>query len=208
MTTVPVYNTEGKETEMLELSDAVFGVPIKEHVVAEVVEAQRASGRQLLAHVKERGEVRGGGRKPWRQKGTGRARHGSIRSPLWRGGGVTFGPRKARAYGKKINKKVRRAALRMVLSDKAANGKLVVIDALPVEGKTKVMAGLRKILPGSGRKMLISLDKKDDTVIRALSNLPKTDVISVKSLNVLDLLNREYLLVTKNAISVIEKIYS
>jgi large subunit ribosomal protein L4 len=207
MAQVPVYNSEGKEIEKLELSDAVFGVKVKEHVVAEAMHAQRAAGRPVLAHVKERGEVRGGGRKPWRQKGTGRARHGSIRSPLWRGGGVTFGPRKNRSYGKKINAKVRKSALRMVLTDKAKSGLFIVLDALPNDGKTKTVAAARKALPGSGRKVLIVMDVKDDAAIRAFSNLPKTDVISAKSLNVLDLLNHQYVLVPKRAVKVIEKVY-
>jgi len=204
---ISVYNKEGIEVEKLELSEAIFNVPVKENLVAEVAEMQRANSRQILAHVKERGEVRGGGRKPWRQKGTGRARHGSIRSPLWRGGGVTFGPRNSRVFNKKINKKVKEAVFRMILSDKAANDKLVVIDVIPASGKTKEMSQARKSLPGAGRKMMVALDKKDDAVIRALSNLPKTEIISVKSLNLLDLLKNEYLLVAKDAVKVIEKYY-
>ncbi len=186
---IPVYNAQGKEIEQLQVADGVFGVDVKEHIVAEVMHAQRAAGRTVLAHAQERSEVRGGGRKPWRQKGTGRARAGSTRSPLWKGGGVTFGPRKDRNFAVKVNKKVKKAALKMVLSDKASSGQLVVVDQLPADGKTKGMATLRKALPGGGRKALVALASKDENVLRALSNVPKTSAIAAQNVNVLDLLN-------------------
>lgn len=205
---IPVYNAEGKKVEQLQVADGVFGVDVKEHVVAEAMHAQRAGGRTTLAHAQERSEVRGGGRKPWRQKGTGRARAGSTRSPLWKGGGVTFGPRKNRNFAVKINKRVKKAALKMVLSDKVSSGQLVVVDQLPAEGKTKAMASLRNALPGGGRKALVALVSKDDKVMRALSNVPKTSTIAAQNVNVLDLLNNQYLLTTKEGVKLMEKTFA
>ncbi|MBI4098660.1 MAG: 50S ribosomal protein L4 [Candidatus Magasanikbacteria bacterium] len=208
MPQVSVYNHEGKTLETLEVSAKVFGVPVKEQVVAEAVFAQQAEHRVARAHTKTRGEVRGGGKKPWKQKGTGRARQGSIRSPQWRGGGIIFGPLKERVFAVKINKKVRQAALRMVLSDKVLSERLIVIDALPAEGKTKQMVAVRKALPGAGKKAMVVLNQKTDAVIRALSNVPRTDVMGARNLNVRDVLQHEYLIVEKSAISVIESLYA
>ncbi len=208
MPIISVYNHEGKEIEKLEVSRDVFGVTVKEQLVAEAAFAQRAASRVARAHTKTRGEVRGGGKKPWKQKGTGRARQGSIRSPQWRGGGIIFGPLKERVFSVKINKKVRQAALRMVLTDKVASERLIVIDALPVEGKTKQMVAVRKALPGAGRKTMVVLNQKTDGVIRALRNVPRTDVIGARNLNVLDVLTHEYIMVEKSAIPVIESLYA
>lgn len=208
MAHVSVYNSLGKEIEKLNVSDAVFAVKIKESVVAEAALAQQSNRRVAIADTKMRGEVRGGGIKPWKQKGTGRARHGSIRSPLWKGGGVTFGPTSDRSFLKKINKKTRQAALRMVLSDKVKEQKLIVIDALPSTGKTKDMALVRKALPGAGKRMMIALDKRVDAVTRTLANMPRTDVQSARSLNVVDLLAHEYILIEKSTVSVIESLYA
>lgn len=208
MPKVSVYNQEGKAVETLELSKQVFGVPVKEQVVAEAAFAQRAARRVARAHTKTRGEVRGGGKKPWKQKGTGRARQGSIRSPQWRGGGVIFGPRSERVFAVKINKKVRQAALRMVLTDKVLSERFIVIDALPAEGKTKQMVAMRKALPGAGKKTMVVLNQKADTVIRALRNVPRTDVVGARSLNVLDALVHEYVIVEKSTIPVIESLYA
>lgn len=208
MPQIPVYNQEGKEAGTLELSKAVFGVPVKEALVAEVALAQQANSRTSIAHTKMRGDVRGGGRKPWKQKGTGRARQGSIRSPQWRGGGIVFGPRSLRNFTVKINKKTRQAVLRMVLSDKVANQKLVVIDILPQDGKTKTMAMVRRALPGAGRKALVVLDTKDEPVIRAFANVPRTVTIAARSLNVVELLRHEYIIASKSAIAAIESVYA
>jgi len=135
---VNVYNQEGAVTGSQDLSDKVFGVKVKDEVVHQVAVAMMGNKRQVLAHAKGRSEVRGGGRKPWRQKGTGRARHGSIRSPLWVGGGVTFGPTKERNFSKKINIKMRRIAIRMCLSDRVKDGKLILLDGISIkDGKTK-----------------------------------------------------------------------
>ena len=207
MAELSVYNREGKEIEKISVSDAVFGVKIKEQVVTEAVLAQQANRRVAIADTKNRGEVRGGGIKPWRQKGTGRARHGSIRSPLWKGGGVTFGPTSNRAFARKINKKTRQAALRMVLSDKVRDHKLIVIDALPKLEKTKDAAVLRKALPGAMRPLMIALDKKDVAIIRVFTNIAKTNVQALRSLNVLDVLGSEYLLVQKNDLAMMAKHY-
>lgn len=208
MPKVAVYNHEGKETGTLELSKAVFGVPIKEQIVAAVVRGEETNRRQPIAHTKMRGDVRGGGRKPWKQKGTGRARQGSIRSPQWRGGGVIFGPRSERSFAVKINKKVRQAALRMVLSDKAADHKFVVVDGLPIDGKTKTMAAVRRALPGAGRPALVVLGAKNDAVIRGFRNVPRTATQSARSLNVVDLMRYEYIITSKDAIAVIESVYA
>lgn len=208
MPAVALYNHEGKEVGTLELSKAVFGVPVKETVVAAVAAAMQTNRRQPIAHTKMRGEVRGGGKKPWKQKGTGRARQGSIRSPQWRGGGIIFGPRSERSFAVKINKKVRQAALRMVLSDKAADGKFVVIDGLPTDGKTKTMVAVRKALPGAGRPALVVLGAKDEAVIRGFSNVARTETQSARSLNVVDLLRYEYVIVPKDAVTVIESVYA
>lgn len=208
MPAVALYNHEGKEVGTLELSKAVFGVPVKEEVVAAVAAGMQTNRRQPIAHTKMRGEVRGGGKKPWKQKGTGRARQGSIRSPQWRGGGIIFGPRSERSFTVKINKKVRQAALRMVLSDKAADGKFVVIDGLPTDGKTKTMVAVRKALPGAGRPALVVLGAKDDAVIHGFSNVPRTETQSARSLNVVDLLRYEYVIAPKDAVTVIESVYA
>lgn len=208
MPQVAVYNYDGKEIGVLELSKAVFGVPVKEQLVADVALAQQANKRVSIAHTKMRGDVSGGGKKPWKQKGTGRARQGSIRSPQWRGGGVVFGPRSERSFTVKINKKIRQTALRMVLSDKVANKKLVVVDLFPQDGKTKTMAVVRRVLPGAGRKALIVLDAKDALTLRALANVPRTVTIAARSLNVVDLMRHEYIIAPKSAIAAIESVYA
>ena len=138
MDSLKIYNQKGEEVGTQKISDAVFGVKAKVGVIAEVVRALMANRRQVLADTKKKGEVRGGGRKPWAQKGTGRARAGSIRSPLWRGGGITFGPTSERNFKLKINKKVKRLATRMVLSEKVKDNGLILVEQLAVEGsKTK-----------------------------------------------------------------------
>ena len=143
-----VYNLEGKATGEIELSDAIFGVKIKPEIVHQVFTAQMNNRREPWADTKKRGEVRGGGKKPWQQKGTGRARHGSIRSPIWKGGGVTFGPLSVRNYKTKINDKLRRLALKMCLSDKASGAALWVVEDFKfAEPKTKLFANFLKALP-------------------------------------------------------------
>ncbi|MFH1522311.1 MAG: 50S ribosomal protein L4 [Patescibacteria group bacterium] len=144
---IKVYNQKAEEVGDMKLSDKIFGVKVNEGLVHQAVVTQMANERQVLAHTKDKSEVRGGGRKPWRQKGTGRARTGSIRNPIWRGGGITFGPLKDRNFKKKINKKMKQKALVMVLSDKVLSGNLVVMDELKIdEYKTKVFDGMLEIL--------------------------------------------------------------
>lgn len=208
MAKVKVYNLEGKEAGELELAKEVFEVEGKEELVHQVVVAQQNNSRQNLAHTKIRSEVRGGGAKPWRQKGTGRARHGSNRSPIWIGGGVTFGPRKEQNFSQKINKKMKNKALCMVLTNKAKEGKLVVLDKLELaEGKTKQLAELLTKLPVKNSSALLSLAKKDEKVVKAASNLEKIGVLSADSLNVVDLLGKNYLVVDKAAVEKIVEVY-
>jgi len=174
-------------------------------LVHQVMVSQMANQRQATAHTKDRSEVRGGGKKPWRQKGTGRARHGSIRSPIWKGGGVTFGPRNERNYKKIIPKQMRRKALLMVLSEKARNDSMVLLDELKVkEPKTKEIANLLANLPCKTAKTLIALPKLDKNIIIASKNIAKINTIEARELNVLDLLNFKYLLMPKDSIKIIK----
>lgn len=201
MATVKVYNLKGEETGDLKLDDAVFGVEVKPALVQYVLRAQRANAHAPYAHTKDRSEKRGGGKKPWAQKGTGRARHGSSRSPIWRGGGVTFGPRSNRNMKKKINKKENRAAIRMVLSDKVSEKMLLVVDSFEgLEGKTKQLATMLAATPAQGRSILIASGEKNAALTRSVQNLPKTDSTMARSLNVTSLLKNQYLLVDKAGI--------
>ena len=163
-----------------------------------------ANQRKVIAHTKDRSEVRGGGRKPWRQKGTGRARHGSRRSPIWKGGGVTFGPTKDRVFDKKINKKMRRKALLMVLSAKAKNNLLLLLDKFDLnQAKTKLMAEVLKKLPIKG-SVLIALPKIEKNIILAARNIPRVKTIEARNLNPLDLLSFKYLIISKEAIKAVK----
>lgn len=207
------YNQKGEEIGKTDLPSEVFDVKFNADLVHQVVISQMANQRRVLAHTKDRSEVKGGGRKPWRQKGTGRARTGSIRSPLWRSGGITFGPTKERKYDKIIPKKIRRKALFMVLSQKAKDKELVLLDEIKVEkAKTKKMIEIirntiYKILNINKGSVLIALPKKDKNVILSARNIPKTATIPAKDLNCLDILNYKYLMLPKEAIKVIEKTF-
>lgn len=205
MAKVSVYNKEGKEAGTIELSDAVFAVDPKRSLVHQVYVALTANARQPWAHSKDRSEVRGGGKKPWKQKGTGRARHGSTRSPIWVGGGITFGPRNDRNYKQKVNKKMSKQAVRMCLSDKVRDGKLLVVESLPEEGKTKQMAALRTVLPGNGKTTMILTEENKANIMRAVRNIPRLDLGRAIDLNVVDCLNHQYLVVTKEGVSILEK---
>ncbi|MBU4285226.1 50S ribosomal protein L4 [Patescibacteria group bacterium] len=210
MIKVLVHNSEGEQVGTISLPEEIFGVKINNDLIYQAVNAQTANSRFHLAHAKDRSEVRGGGKKPWRQKGTGRARHGSIRSPLWRGGGVTFGPKLEENFEKKINKKAKRKALFMVLTSKVQDKELIVLDELKIkEPKTKIMAGIfGKILKEVKKpSVLITISKKNENIIIASKNIPSTKTILADSLNVLDLLSFKYLLIDKEAIKVIEKTY-
>ncbi len=205
MAKVDLYNLEGKVSGSIDLNDAIFAVPVKEDVVHQVYLAQMANARQPWAHSKDKSEVRGGGKKPWRQKGTGRARHGSIRSPLWKGGGVTFGPLNTRNYKQKINKKANKNAVRMCLSAKAADGKLIILDSLTTDGKTKGMAKLRAMLPGFGKTTIMLSGKADESLNRATRNIPRLDLQRALDVNVVDLLHHQYIIISKEGIEVLEK---
>jgi len=198
MPKVAIYNQGGQEIGQEELAAEIFGISPKAIVIQQAVEAQLANRRQVLAHTKTRADVRGGGRKPWRQKGTGRARHGSIRSPIWVGGGITFGPRSDRNFSKKINKKAKRLALFMCLSDKANNQKLYLIDDLKIaEPKTKLLQEVIGLLPGAKQKLLLAIKPGDKKIFQAGRNLNKIKIISASSLNVYDVLNHQNLGMTK-----------
>ncbi len=200
------YNTNGEKVTDIDLSDAIFNSKINEEVVHQVVTAQLAKVRSGNASTKTRSEVRGGGRKPWRQKGTGRARHGSIRSPLWVGGGVTFGP-KPRSYEKKVNKKMKRIALKSVLSDKLETESIMILDEFEVdEIKTKKMASLLKDLGLEDKKVLIILPEKDKNIYLSARNLPRVKTLVLDGLNTYDLLDNEVILMSEEAVRKIEEV--
>lgn len=205
MATVSLYNIQGEKNGTIDLNDRVFGVKPKVSLIHQVYEALRANAREPWADTKNRGEVRGGGKKPWKQKGTGRARHGSIRSPIWRGGGITFGPLSIRNYKQKVNQKMKQQAVRMCLTDKAMTEQLVVVEGVAKDGKTKSMATLRKKLPGAGRKTLVIVPGGDEMVLRATRNIPTVSTMRAADVSVVDLLNHQYVVATKEAISLLEK---
>jgi len=195
---VDVYNLKGEKIGMTLLPKEIFNLKVNPDLIHQVVVSQIANRRSVIAHTKERWEVRGGGKKPWRQKGTGRARHGSIRSPLWRGGGVTFGPTKERVFKKKINKKIKRKALFMAFSAKAKNNLLIILDKLELDrAKTKLMAKILEKLPCDRKSSLIALPTVDKNIILATRNLPEVETIEVRNLNCLDLLSLKYLILPK-----------
>lgn len=205
MAQVKLYNQKGEAIGNLELDKDVFEVAAKPVVVHQVYNAMMANAREPWADTKGKGEVRGGGKKPWKQKGTGRARHGSIRSPIWKGGGVTFGPKTERNYKQKINKKMNQLAVEMCLSDKVRSEKFVVLDDFTATGKTKEMAGLRKVLPGAGRMTLWLLAEKDIKMKQGLRGLATVDIEQAKDLNVVDILNHQYIIITKKGVEILEK---
>lgn len=204
MAQISLYNQEGAETGTLAVSDRVFGAPLKSSVVHQVYTAIMANRRRPWADTKDRGEVSGGGKKPWKQKGTGRARHGSIRSPIWKGGGVTFGPLSVRNYKQKINKKMNQAAMRMCVSSRAAEEHFVAVEDFPADGKTKVFAALREKLPGAGRTTLL-LVRENGAAERATRNIPKLTLARAADANVADILKHQYVIATKGAVEDLEK---
>lgn len=213
MKSIKVYNQKGEEVGKADLPAGIFGLKMNRDLVHQAVVAQMANARQVLAHTKDRSETRGGGRKPWRQKGTGRARHGSIRSPIWRGGGIAFGPTKQRVFAKKINRKMKQRALFMLLSSKVKDEELILLDKLELsEGKTKLIAEIinslkTKLKKNLDKSSLIVLAKTDLKVSRAVNNIPKIKTIRADSLNVLDVLSHQYLLIPQEGIKVIAKTY-
>ncbi len=207
MPTVNVYNQEGNITGTLELNPAHFGVKANQALVHEVVIAQQANARRPIANTKTKGEVRGGGKKPWRQKGTGRARQGSIRSQQWVGGGITFGPTRERNFSVKVNRKAKRKALFMALSDKVADEKLVILENFtPSAPKTKAAAALFAKLP-MRRKALAVIPASNPTLLRMVRNLPYVKLITVNSLNIVDVLDYPTLVFWKDTVPAFEKLY-
>ena len=201
MAQVDVYKIDGKKAGTMELPAALFEVAVDVELVHEAIRIQEANARVRLAQAKGRHEVRGGGRKPWKQKGTGRARHGSRRSPIWKGGGVTFGPTAVRNFAKKINKRAKRKALSMVLSNKVENGLLTIVDTYSIpEAKTRHAAAMRKALPGADASALIVTTKEDIGLVRAVQNLPKTRTVQAESLNVRDVVRAKYLVASQAAV--------
>jgi len=214
MLKTPVYNQKGEEVETTLLSKEIFEVAVNPDLVYQIVTSQMANRRKRIAHTKGRGEVSGGGKKPWRQKGTGRARVGSNRSPLWRGGGITFGPTKERVFKKKLNKKMQRKALFMILSSKVKNGLTLFFDKINIEKpKTKILAEIiknwklkTKIFSKKG-SCLIVLDELKKDVILATKNLSGIKTIQAKDLNALDLLSFKYLIMAKGSLKVIKETF-
>jgi len=210
MPTVSIYNQKGESTKRQKLNDQIFDCEAQKEIIHQVVVLSLANKRHPFAHTLKKGAVRGGGKKPWRQKGTGRARAGSIRSPLWRGGGITFGPDKERNYSKKINKKIKRKALYMCLSDKVKDKKLYVLDKIELsEIKTKKFVDiLSKLIPEKNKKILLILCDNDKNIIKSARNIDGLRTMPAESLNVLDLMKADYLITTTKGIEKIEKHYA
>jgi large subunit ribosomal protein L4 len=210
---IKVYNKSAEPVKELDLTAKVFGVKANSELLHQAMIAQRANERQVLAHTKDRSEVSGGGKKPWKQKGTGRARSGSSRSPIWIGGGVTFGPTKDRNFKVKINQKMKQKAIFMALSDKVNSSVMVVLDTMEFsEYKTKEFNKLldnleKKVLNTDRRNILIINEAKDEKTKFSARNLKGVKVINVENLNLIDLLNFKNLLVTENIVSILEKRY-
>ena len=206
MATVAVYNIEGKEVDKLELNNNVFGVEINEHLVHLAVVSQLANGRQGTQSAKTRSEVSGGGRKPWRQKGTGHARQGSTRSPQWTGGGVVFAP-KPRDYSMKMNKREKQIAIKSALTSKVQDSKLIVVDEFKLdEIKTSKFAQILDNLKAP--KALVVTKDKDEKVVLSARNIPTVKTTMTNSINVYDILKYDSLVITKDAVAAIEEVYA
>ena len=206
MATVSVLNMEGKEVDKLELNDSIFGVEINEHLVHLAVVSQLANNRQGTQKAKTRSEVRGGGRKPWRQKGTAHARQGSIRAPQWTGGGVVFAPT-PRSYKNKLNKKERRLALKSALTSRVQENKFIVVDEFKFdEIKTK---NVKNMLDSFDvKKALVVMNGKNDNLILSARNLPGVKTASTNTINVYDILKYDTVVVSKEAVANIEEVYA
>ena len=206
MSSVSVYNMEGKETGKMELNDSVFAAPVNEHLVHMAVVLQLANKRQGTQKAKTRSEVRGGGRKPWRQKGTGHARQGSIRAPQWKGGGVVFAPT-PRDYSFKMNKKEKVAALKSALSAKVSENKLIVVEDMKLDApKTKTMQTLLNNL--DMKKALVVVDAEGENVTLSVRNIPTARGVYANSINVYDILKYDNVILTKDAVAAIEEVYA
>ena len=206
MANVAVYNMEGNEVGTVEISDAIFGVDVNEHLVHMAVLQQLANKRQGTQKAKTRSEVRGGGRKPWRQKGTGHARQGSTRAPQWRHGGVVFAP-VPRDYSFKLNRKEKRVALKSALTSRVNENKFIVLDELKFdEIRTKKFVGVMNNL--KLEKALVVINEMDMNVIRSASNIPKVKTAQTNEINVYDVLKYDTFVVTKDALKTIEEVYA
>ena len=206
MAKVSVYNMEGSQVGDIELNDDVFGVEVNEHLVHMAVVSQLANNRQGTQSAKTRSEVRGGGRKPWRQKGTGHARQGSTRSPQWTGGGVVFAP-KPRDYSFKLNKKERRIALKSALTSRVQDNKFIVVDALSMdEVKTKTFANTLANLKVN--KALIILNENDSNVVLSARNIPSVKTALTNTINVYDIMKYDTVVIDKAAVTTIEEVYA
>lgn len=207
MPKVTVYDMSGNNVGEIELSEAVFGIEPNPSAVHQVIVNYLANQRQGTQSTLTRSEVRGGGRKPWRQKGTGHARQGSIRAPQWRKGGIALGP-KPRDYSYTLNKKVRRLALKSVFSDKVQSADLIVVDNITVDGfKTKTMVNMLKAL-GADKKALIVMPEKNEQVIKSAANIPGVKTALVNTINVYDIVNAEKFIVAKEAVQKLEEVYA
>ena len=208
MSKVSIYNVEGKAVGELELSPAVFGVKANPALVHQVLVGQRANARRAIASTKTKGEVRGGGKKPWKQKGTGRARQGSTRSPNWVGGGIVFGPSSERNFSVKINRKTKKRVMCMILSDKFTNNQLVILDMIKTDTpKTKMIATMMKLLP-VGKTSLVVAPASQPVLLRMIRNIPNVKLITANTLNTKDVLQYQSLVMLKDAVPVVEKIYT
>lgn len=207
MPKVNVYNILGEQVEDIDLKDDIFDVEVNETAMYEMVKNHLANRRQGTQSVKTRTEVRGGGRKPWRQKGTGRARQGSIRAPHWKGGGVTFAP-KPRDYSYRVPKKVRKLAIKSALTSKVLNDEIIVLDELNIEEpKTKEMV---KILDSikANKKALIVMDESNENIMKSIRNIPNIEVTIANTLNVYDILKYDSFIITKAAVRKVEEVYA
>lgn len=205
MANVKMFNMSGSEVGTIDLNDSIFAVEVNTHVMHQAVVQYLANQRQGTQSALTRAEVRGGGRKPWRQKGTGRARQGSIRSPQWTGGGVVFAP-KPRDYSFKLNKKVKRLALKSALTTKVNDGKIVVLDELTVNAKTKEMASVLSNL--NVAKALVVVEDNNKNAVVAARNIPTVKTASVNTINVYDVLKYDSLVLTKAVVEKIEEVYA
>lgn len=209
MSKINIYNLEGKVVGQHELNDGIFGVSVDPIVVHKAVVAQMANARRPWAHTKTRSEVRGGGKKPWAQKGTGRARQGSSRSPQWKGGGVAFGPRNTRNYAQAITKKAKRSALRMVLADKCADSRLILIESLDLpEIKTKMIAQALSKLPLKGKSTAVVYDAAAKNIEASSRNIKKVKTLRADSLNVVDLMKAQTIIMSVNAMTQVIDLYA
>ena len=207
MANVAVYNMNGEQVGTIDLNDEIFGIEVNMPVLHQAVVQYLANQRQGTQSAKTRAEVRGGGKKPWRQKGTGHARQGSIRAPQWRKGGIALGP-KPRSYSYTLNRKLKRLAIKSVFSDKVASQNMIVVDKIAVDGyKTKTVVNMLAAL-GAGKKALILMPEKNEQLIKSAANIPGVKTALVNTLCVYDLVNYDKFIVAKDAVAQLEEVYA